>query len=682
VAAILRLYRIDTTEFDSDQADIFRMAYDAAHQHLLIATSNVASLHIYNPPGIIYLLLLTASWSADPLWAAVMVALLAVASVVLTYVLVRLYYGRLAAILTSLLYATAALPVFYSRFIWQQNLLLFFVPVFILVLFRGTVTHRRGWLAPALVLLGLLVQLHASTVMLVAPLVVAWLVAPQTVRWRDVLLGVVALLVIYAPYVVWELATNFQDVLVLFAGTGQHAKLDTQALQLYQQFLGPYSVPSSANSLFSSVAPFVSWLLYTMTALLIVAGIMVLVLLVLPMKQRLEESQEHGRLPRYLRGTWNWWRIFRAQPYRCGLLILLVWQAIPLIYLSRHTINLQPHYFIMFMPGPFILIGILLANSIAWLRRPGRLVARVGSIVIALLAVVLICAQFVASGASVLDKAYGNFVDTNLSYPYYNDLASMQHVLHTTDHIAQQQHLQHIYVATDSGSEMAFQYLTQFTRVPTTAFSENCMILPDPTIGPALLVLGPHSDVAATFLPRYATVTPVGSSPRLGGAPYRLYRVQTNQTPPLGRRMATSSELQLLNVQHASYSHSAWILSRWNIGRSAAPTFRTTYVYNFVNLNAPQLTTGVQSPDDQGHCVFTALHAGDQVVVNYRLPYADASGASIPMRIEAYTTMPLILKPAFLRPLGLTFETDAYVNTSAHIFHMQLSSDNFQLPTS
>src|SRR6266849_577093 len=150
IAAFLRLYQINTTEFDEDQATIFRMAHDAIYHALLPATSNIASIRIVNPPGVIYLLMLPAAFSANPLWGAVFVGLFNVIAVLLTYIFVRRYYGRIAAIITSLLYATAAEPLYFSRFICQQNLIAPFVVLFIFTLFWGVVDRRKVWLFPAL----------------------------------------------------------------------------------------------------------------------------------------------------------------------------------------------------------------------------------------------------------------------------------------------------------------------------------------------------------------------------------------------------------------------------------------------------------------------------------------------------------------------------------------------------
>jgi len=90
-AAFLRLYQFNTTEFDDDQAAVYQMAYNAVHHGYLVATGNVASIHLYNPPAIIYLFILPAAFSANPLWGAIMVAVLLTISVILTYIFVSRY---------------------------------------------------------------------------------------------------------------------------------------------------------------------------------------------------------------------------------------------------------------------------------------------------------------------------------------------------------------------------------------------------------------------------------------------------------------------------------------------------------------------------------------------------------------------------------------------------------------
>ncbi len=173
LAGFLRFYQITVTEFDDDQTAIFRMAYNAVHHGLLPVMSNGASIGIAQPPGVIYLNMLPALFSANPLGSVLLVAFLTLIGVVLTYFFTRRYYGRFAGTVAALLYGTAAAPVHYARFIWQPNVMPPFTVLFFFALFRGVVERCKGWFFFALVLLGILYQMHETTLLLAVPLAIA-----------------------------------------------------------------------------------------------------------------------------------------------------------------------------------------------------------------------------------------------------------------------------------------------------------------------------------------------------------------------------------------------------------------------------------------------------------------------------------------------------------------------------
>ena len=318
VAAFLRFYQINTTEFDDDQAKIYRMAYDAVHRGLLPTTSDVASIGIAHPPGLIYLFMPIAALSANPLGGAVLTAFFTSVAALLTYFFTRRYYGRFAAIAAALLYATAARPLNYARFIWQPNLMPPFVVLFIFALYWGVVERRKGWLFPALFLLGVLYQMHPTTLLLAIPLFVAVVLAPGTVRWRDLAFAVVSLLIIFLPYLLWEAFTHFADVRTVFSLAKQQAHTDSQALGYYRLFLIPYDrPPTNTATAVGVLAPILSWLIVAVPVLtlggFLTAGIVLL------------RSEWHG--------VRRWWMDLRANPSRCGLLVLLSWQIVPLLIL-------------------------------------------------------------------------------------------------------------------------------------------------------------------------------------------------------------------------------------------------------------------------------------------------------------------------------------------------------------
>src|SRR5438045_9624620 len=89
VTVFLCLYRINTTEFNTDQALIFSMARDAIRYGLLFMTSNASSLGISNPPGVIYILFLSVLFSSHPVCSAVYPCLFMSVSVLLASFVVR-----------------------------------------------------------------------------------------------------------------------------------------------------------------------------------------------------------------------------------------------------------------------------------------------------------------------------------------------------------------------------------------------------------------------------------------------------------------------------------------------------------------------------------------------------------------------------------------------------------------
>src|SRR3954449_10263711 len=104
VTGFLHLYQLNTSEFDGDQAIIFGLARDTVHFGLLPIVSNQASIGTEHPPALIYLLMIPAVLSANPLWAVVTVGLFNMLAVLLTYFFTRRYYGGLAGIIAALLY--------------------------------------------------------------------------------------------------------------------------------------------------------------------------------------------------------------------------------------------------------------------------------------------------------------------------------------------------------------------------------------------------------------------------------------------------------------------------------------------------------------------------------------------------------------------------------------------------
>ena len=646
VAAFLRLYQLNITEFDEDQATVFRMARDAVMHGLLPATGNIASIRINNPPGVVYLLMIPAAFSSNPLWGAVLVALLNIVAVVLTYLFVRRYFGRLAAALAAAFYATASMPLHFSRFIWQQNMIAPFVVLFLFCLFSGVVDRRKGWLFPAIFLLGLVIQLHETTVLLAVPLVLAILLAPETVRWRDALFGLIAVLLLYSTYLLWEIATNFADAQILLHFLTLPSHLDSTAITYYREFFSSYSsAPTNPQTFVYSLYPAIAWLNIAMPLLVVGGFITAALLLCLSFKAypiascttgEATAASSPGRAS--WSRIWNGWRAFRSAPQRCALLLLLAWQLVPLVILSRHSVPVFPYYVLLLMPGPFILLGLLVEQLGKWVQERGR-GWRIPRYALFVCISIVLLAQVVGTSAGLFDDTSGN---TRHGFGY-NALSSMQNALSEADELAQKHHLHHVYIASDMYSQVALRYLAEQMRTPTTVFdTASCLVLPNPASGPVVYLVEPGDALALTLLNRFAGVTLVDQPPHLGTTPYQLLIAE----PPAPGAESASTQQFVNNLQLLpSYTtvvrngRASLLVTRWSFLRAAPVVYRTFYTYRITASSLSNSTGGVAA-SVYSDCLFSSMQAGDQLIVTFPLP----TTASLPLQValtgECYVTQP------------------------------------------
>jgi len=652
ITAFLRLYRIDTAAFMNDETIIFRMARDAISYGFWPITSNRSSLLAMNPPLVVYLFVIPAAVSANPLWGEIMVGLLNTTAVLLAYFFTRRYYGRLTATFTALFYATSVGAIIYSRSIWQQNLLPFFTMLLLFMFFRGVVDRRKGWLAPAILLLGMLYQLHGSAILLTIPLFFAMLFAFKTIRLRDIVLASILLLLLFAPFIYWNFATHFSDAKILQAVTYNQVVTDSSAFQLDRFFLSPYTeniyahidqLPTDPRSILvhrplSLLRAFLQQVHDMMPQLLICAIAMAGMQIVLPWRKT--SLAASSALRKY--GFFKWWADFLATPYRQGLVVLLSWQTLPLLLLLHHSIELQTHYFIIFLPGQFILIALLITGLIEFIQRHLPDWSMPARWCLYATAAFIISAQLVGSTGALLDNVNGSF-DGNETYPAFNDLSSLQHAIAEADWLAQQHHIRHIYISTSYATRSSLRYLAEQVKTPTTVFdTDSCFVLPSSPIEPAIFLSQPDSPLDDTIIKKYTKATLVDEPRRLGGNSFKLYILTTNPTPSPtlqsfthGIQLLSSSAHQLQSID----SDQQWLITRWRMMASASTAPRTIYSFHF------QIQSGSTKavPASIG-CALTSIRAGDQLLVLQETSRNTPVARSITIQASSSTQVPATFK--------------------------------------
>lgn len=678
VAAFLRFYQLNLTEFDTDQAVLWNMAHVALTQGLIPATGNLASIGTVNPPAFIYILMLAGLFTTNPLAGAVLTALLNVAAVLLTYLFTRRYYGRLAGFVAAALTATAIDMLLYSRFIWQPDILAPLTVLYMCALFRGAVARRPGWFVPAVFLVALSLQLGGSSIYLIPALLLALLLGGyKTVRWYDLLLGGLLSGLLFSTYLVWETATKYADLPLLLGVSNRHASIDSQALDGFLQLLSSYTNrPTNSIQLSARIFPLV-YLQQSSMLVLIFASFVLLILGLFWKRVQLVAdntatpgpiSTNTGRW----RQIWGRWQAFIASSQRRGLLLLIAWQLLPPLLLSRHAISVQVHYMLILMPGPFILIGLLVSQFSSWcstLSFQGKSLR----LLVPILSVVLILVQTVGSTTWLLDTTSNNTPNT----ANFNTLQDLQNAIHTADQLAHKHHLRHIYIDTDTRTMDALNYLAQQMQTANTLIDSNnshCLLLPSPGQGPALMLFGPTRGLDENLLTHFTSTSLIGGSPRLGGSPFHLYMVQpptATSTPPpthTTRALTLEHKRPVVLVWHNSQTPNQpavrMLVTVWHNHAQRNAHSGSWWTYHFTASNAGQRPLAGNS---RAQCQLTGLAPDEQLLVPFALP---TSGTLPPLltfsgTLEHYTPFILNYGPFHFQTLRAqptpldTFQTTA-----------------------
>ena len=220
LAAFLRFWNLDASEFKYDEARVCSLAADFVDTGIPPVRGMGSSLGIDNPPLTIYLMSLPVLLSRDPLVVTGFVALLNVIGVGACYWLGRRYWGVGTGLVAAALLAVSPWAVFYSRKVWAQNLLLPFVILYSALLLRWIVEGRRWALSGAIISLAALIQIHMATVALLPLLGLALLLTfvsrlrrrEAVLPWSPLIVGIAASILMYLPYLAFDAFTGWGNV--------------------------------------------------------------------------------------------------------------------------------------------------------------------------------------------------------------------------------------------------------------------------------------------------------------------------------------------------------------------------------------------------------------------------------------------------------------------------------------
>jgi hypothetical protein len=629
VGAFLRFWHLDLTSFLVDQNISMRLARTAVLGHLLPVTSVEYSVGGYAPPFGLDLVLPFAFFSHDPMPVVISIAVWNVLGLALCYFFALKYFGRWVAGVGTLLLATCAVAVNYSRFIWQPNYETTFLVLWAIALYAWCISGRRAGFAVSGILLILLVEITPVAILLVPITVVAWLLAEHRPRGRDYAILGGAVLIILSPTLLWEAITHGLDFqLLLLHPSGGTSTIDLAVVRVFFATIGDQGLAGLG------------------IALLVAAGYAILSRRVFaPMVRIWREQETSPGAKRLTARVARWWVTLRADRRWCAELLLWLWVTLPPLSMIRHSSRPTVPYLLLIYPAIFLVAAL----PLRWLRetdvlarltgrtttgRIGPRAVALGGVVVASLVVVAQTAQSAQATAALLGPSF------NALQFYGYPLAEVQTAEQSITAVKQNQGAGAIYFSLPAQDRyrLGMDYVLVGEHTDRIGFEDDCLVLPPAAASPSLVVSTTAGSPAGQLLPLLSNAQPVADIPVAGGAPFHVYRMSGPVPPlpgesPLSPAVYRATSRDTLQLDAAEIGASGTLRLRWTV-LAAAPLGTAPAVYHIQARSADQqLTAGLGAVD----CQPTYWQAGQTVFTWLSLTPAGRSGASHPPTAIAIT---------------------------------------------
>lgn len=576
LAAFLRLWHVDVTQFLDDQVGLLNLARGGILRGAWPVTGIPSSIGTLNPPLSVYLIMPFAVFGKSPLPAVVSIALWNVLGVAFCYLFSLRYFGRRVAATAALLFATCGAAVNYSRFLWQQNYLPPLLVLWAATLFAACAGGRRRWFIANIVLLVVAVLLHPTAVFLVPVTLIAILLAPRAPTRRDYAVAAAVIVLLAVPSLIWEAVSRASDLRILYHYLAHRGSFSTTVFHMLYLALGaPDSQGLGSQSLYAAYG---AWypVLNVAAATCVGAGFIVLTVLVLAPARAVWLAHPRTGGPVHQRVT-SWlvscWRGLRADAGWRRDLLLWLWFATPIILMIHHSGALYVHYLMVLYPVAFIVAGF----AVRWLLDlPAHLprlrisfVRPMTAAIVFTLLGLLVAGQTLQSALYPAALASGHF-DAYTFYGYpLGDLTPLEDSLGA---LQRQRGATAMFVATpvQARYRAPLDYLLVGEHPDRISFPANCLVLPAPGSGPTLVVSTQSGTPAAALLPRLPTAAHVTDLPVPGGPPFSAYQVSgalaplPDETPVTPAVFSTASGPDL-RLDAASVVAPTTLRLRWTV---------------------------------------------------------------------------------------------------------------------
>jgi 4-amino-4-deoxy-L-arabinose transferase-like glycosyltransferase len=228
VGAFLRLYHIELFSFADDQARDANIAQGVLRGDLIIEGPqfSVDTGGSRGHLGPFYFYLIAPAFylaNGDPIGNVLLIAFLSIISIYLIYLVGKNYFDPTTGIISAIILTFSYYVLFYSRFPWNPNIMIFFVLLMLFFLYKAIKINEYYYLAVGL-LLGLITQIQASTFIFFLCFPIFFFT--KIAKWPKlrIILGAIVLgAITYTPIIIYDLNhkyLNAKAYLALALGRG------------------------------------------------------------------------------------------------------------------------------------------------------------------------------------------------------------------------------------------------------------------------------------------------------------------------------------------------------------------------------------------------------------------------------------------------------------------------------
>ena len=326
LSAFLRLYKIgEYMTFLGDEGRdmiIVRRFLVEFHPPLIGPGTSVGSMYL--GPLYYYMMaipVLLANFS--PVGPAVMVAILGVLTVFLIWFIGREWFGKIAGLVSALLYAISPTIIIFSRSSWNPNIMPFFSLLSIYAIWKVWKEKEYKWMIVLGISLAFVLQSHYLGLLLIPTLFIFWLMSPPPKYYS--LFAVSLFTILMSPLLFFDL---------------RHGWTNLKAIEAF--FTTNKDIGFSVSHYFSNVSSVLTMIsanLISAKNIFLSFSTLALFLLVL---------------------IW----VYKNKKFKSALGILVIWMITGILGISLYKGPIYDHYLGFLFPAPFLILGAVAQNII------------------------------------------------------------------------------------------------------------------------------------------------------------------------------------------------------------------------------------------------------------------------------------------------------------------------------